>query len=71
LIRSILAKPKFELEVDVVRLTVELSGVPAVANAGGVATEFWPVSVTGALEVVVIAELMKLQKDAKVLTASL
>jgi hypothetical protein len=73
LIRSILDKPIFELEGDVVGLTVEVSRVPgeAVANAEVVATELCPATVTNTLgKAVAVVALMKLQKDEKVLTAS-
>jgi hypothetical protein len=75
LIRSILDKPVFELEGDVVGLTGEVSRVPeeVKANAVVVAAELWPASVLGSLlaEVVAVGGMMKLQKDEKVLTASI
>ena len=55
-------------------LTVEVPRVPgeAVAIAGAVEAELWPVAVLGTLaEDVAVAKPMNLQKDEKVLTASI
>ena len=73
MIRSILDKPLFDLDGDVVGLTVEASCVPgeAVGNVGVVEEELWPVTVTGTVTEVAVAGPMKLQKDANVLTASI